>query len=687
MKARSALVALLVALALPAAHAVHPQREQARVLVAQQRYAEALELLRPLAGQYPDDSDLLIEIARVEGFADHNARAADLYESVLARAPQRRDDVIDSLAWQSLWAGRHARAIELFRARMHDALSPQQGADVRRGLIDALRARFYAQVERGDSAEALATADQLDAIRPPDADALAERARLLARMDRNRESAASYARAIERAPERRREWLAPYAWQTLWSGDAHAARTLFAEAHAAGVELPESWRGLAQSCAALDRHPCAVEAWQRLLQARPDDRAARLGLARALLWSDRTEDARIEYEALVARDPQDRDARIGLAQAQNFGGRHRAAVQTFDSLGTLSDEGERVAKARALYWAGYADQAMPLLEPLEDPNARWLRDWRIRREVQNYASAGLDASEDADRLFIVTPWALAGWRLSPDRNVEVGLRLPHISGRPVVGNEPRRSIDGRELSVSYGLRLGDVRSRYGSAWTSFTVGARDYDGWSSGLWRARARYLPTDRWRVDAEAGNGIIDTVTALRNQVDYRDMSLGAEFRPVPEWSLAAGVARLDFDDGNTRNRLTWRADRAIWRLPKVLLGIEGQTFDNSRPWNEFRENRGYYNPDRYIEGRIFAALYGEKGPWTGYAKAGIGRYHEKDGWGSTASGRNYLLEGWIAYDLGPGWQLRAAAGMSDSEAGSPGGGSGYWRRFGSFSVNAWW
>mgnify|MGYP006191421123 FL=1 len=83
---------------------------------------------------------------------------------------------------------------------------------------------------------------------------------------------------------------------------------------------------------------------------------------------------------------------------------------------------------------------------------------------------------------------------------------------------------------------------------------------------------------------------------------------------------------------------------------------------------------------------SIYDDVRPWSYYAKAAFGRYDETDGDGNGASGRNYLLEGWVAYDLGPGWQLRAAAGISDSEAGSPGGGSGYWRRFGSVTLNAW-
>jgi tetratricopeptide (TPR) repeat protein len=673
-------------LAAGSAHAVHPQREEARRLVDARQYPPAIDLYRNLVERFPDDTDLLIEAARVEGFADHNAQAADLYERALRSAPARRSDILPSLAWQSLWAGRHEQAAALFRERMSSWSDAASVADSRRGLGEALLGAARAHVAAQDYPAALEVYARLAEVERADAARTAEVARVLGYADRNTEAAATYRRAIELAPERRGEWLLPLAWQTLWSGDAAAGRTLFSEAQAAGIDLPDTWRGVASSCAALDRHPCAVEAWRKVLEAKPDDVDARRGLARALLWSDQYTEAESEYATLLAADPQDEEARLGLAQVKNFSGRHRAAVREFDRIDSTTDEGLRVARARALYWAGYADEALPLLDTLQDPDARWLRDFRIRRETQHYASAGIDWSEDADRLRIVTPYALAGWRRSPDETFEIGLRLPQISGYEVGTRSPRRSIDGSELSASWGLRIGEVRSGSGTLWPTFTLGRRDYDGWQSTAWRARLRYVPTDLWRIDAEAGNGIIDTVSALRNEVSYRDLSLGAQYTPSPRWSFAGSIAHLQFDDDNRRNRIAWRADYALWTRPRILLGIEGNRFENSRPWDVAIANRGYYNPDHYLEYRLFTALYNEVRPWSYYLKAALGRYSETDGDGNRASGRNYLLEGWVAYDLGPGWQLRAAAGLSDSEAGSPGGGSGYWRRFGSIMLNAW-
>jgi tetratricopeptide (TPR) repeat protein len=88
---------------------------EARARVDRQDYAGALaEYATPLAAR-PDDSDLLIEVARVNAWADHHPEAIRLYRRVLEVAPARRRDVLLALAWQLTWAGRHAEASPLFR--------------------------------------------------------------------------------------------------------------------------------------------------------------------------------------------------------------------------------------------------------------------------------------------------------------------------------------------------------------------------------------------------------------------------------------------------------------------------------------------------------------------------------------------------------------------------------------------
>ncbi|MBL8343704.1 MAG: hypothetical protein JNL30_19720 [Rubrivivax sp.] len=86
---------------------------QARAATDRRDFATALPLFEQLVLRAPADTDLLIEAARVFGWADRNARAAALYRQALAAAPARRRDIVPSLAWQTLWAGDTAAALPL----------------------------------------------------------------------------------------------------------------------------------------------------------------------------------------------------------------------------------------------------------------------------------------------------------------------------------------------------------------------------------------------------------------------------------------------------------------------------------------------------------------------------------------------------------------------------------------------
>lgn len=118
----------------------------ARAATGRADYAGALALFERLLAARPDDTDLLIEAARVNGFADRNAEAARLYRRVLALAPQRRADVLHALAWQTLWSGDAAAATALFEELR------LRGGD----WADALDGLGQARQAQGDQGGALA---------------------------------------------------------------------------------------------------------------------------------------------------------------------------------------------------------------------------------------------------------------------------------------------------------------------------------------------------------------------------------------------------------------------------------------------------------------------------------------------------------------------------------------------------
>jgi len=111
---------------------------QARMLVDQKHYAEAIAVYEVLLTEQTGQADLLIEAARVNAWADRHPAAAELYRQAIAAAPQRRYDVLLPLAWQLAWGGRHDEAIPLFREVAQQV--PAQKTEALHGLAESLAA-------------------------------------------------------------------------------------------------------------------------------------------------------------------------------------------------------------------------------------------------------------------------------------------------------------------------------------------------------------------------------------------------------------------------------------------------------------------------------------------------------------------------------------------------------------------
>lgn len=519
---------------------------EARLLVEQRRYAEAITLYDALLTERPADADLLIEAGRVNAWADRHDAAARLYQQTIATAPARRHDVLLPLAWQFAWAGRHAEAIPLFRE------------------------------------------------------------------------------AAQQLPAHRTEAL----------------------------------HGWAESLAASRQLEAALEVYRQLP---PDDVRARKAEARLLRWLHRHAEAEARYRAILNDHPRDQEARLGLARSLNLGGRHFAALDAYaratESDATLARD-TRIERATALRWAGLEDVALATLGDASGADADVLRE-RLARETASGVRAEYEQAWDSDELEIQA--VALGWQ--PHRGQGRTLDLSARNARIV---QRARQVDGRQLLLKAGTRLGSAAT--GLFWPAFSVGLRDYDGWQTPAWKLQGKWLPADFWRVDVEAANDVVETVDALRNEVTLKLLAVSTDWRFAPGWSATLGGAVLRFDDGNQRNRLIGRVEHVLRSSqPRLLLGIEGMGFDDSRP----EIARGYYNPERYRELKMIGRVEHEAAGWLLDARLALGQLWETPG----DSNGLYAWEASAARDLAPRLRLRLHAGGSDSSALSRTG-SGYTR-----------
>jgi tetratricopeptide (TPR) repeat protein len=503
-----------------------------------------------------------------------------------------------------------------------------------------------AAVERRDFGAALPAYDALVAARPADADLLIEAARVYGFADRNAEAAALYRRALAAAPRRRHDIVPSLAWQLLWSGGPAEAAALFEELAELGPGNADAHDGLGQAYDALGRHDEAAAAFRKAIALKPGDARLKQRAAKSLLWADRP----------------------------------REAVAAYELAGAATDPAARAELARAYAWAGFEDRALPLLQHAAEADAVWLRDFRVARELAPYVFGSVEHTIDRDRLETLAFTLGGGRRLAGGPALEAQVRK--ISLRDANG-----APDGAEAQLAAHWRIGTPDGAGGTLWPTLALRAARIDGWSPLTGAARVKWIPRDRLRVDAEVAREWITTPLALENRVTVDVASIGADLRPLPALTLAGALAALHFDDGNRRTRLHARAEYTLRANPRFGIGVEAMGFDSSRPTGPDVPARGYWNPERYREARLYAVYSIERRPWDFQARLGAGTSRETDGFGDTGTGHPNVWELAVGYDLSATLRARLAVGGSGSGLGLAGGGAGYWRRAASVSLVGWY
>ena len=237
MKLRPLLMACLLAAGAAQAQTL----PQARALVDAGQYTQALPIFEALLREQPRNTDLLIEAARVYGFADRHTEAVATYRRVIEVDPGRARDVTAALAWQTLWSRDAKAALPLFAQARGFTTDPKAQAEMWRGTGEAC-------VELGDNACALQAYRSALALTPGDRDLQRRVATVLLWMD-------EYAQAEA-------------AWRALLAEDPKDRR---------------AQAGLARTLNAAGRHNQAVRMYRELDDG--SDADLRLDHARALRWA------------------------------------------------------------------------------------------------------------------------------------------------------------------------------------------------------------------------------------------------------------------------------------------------------------------------------------------------------------------------------------------------------------------
>jgi tetratricopeptide (TPR) repeat protein len=139
---------------------------------------------------------------------------------------------------------------------------------------------------------------------------------------------------------------------------------LFGDASAAGIDA-------ADAAFVSGRHERALELYDEVLVAEPDNTHALFRSARLLSWNDRIDEALARYERILATDPTNRPAAIGHATVLSWDGQLDASVAEFESLleQTPGDREIMLGLARSQNWDGRHAEARAVYDELllQDP--------------------------------------------------------------------------------------------------------------------------------------------------------------------------------------------------------------------------------------------------------------------------------------------------------------------------------
>jgi Flp pilus assembly protein TadD len=393
---------------------------QARMLVDQKHYAEAIAVYEVLLTEQTGQADLLIEAARVNAWADRHPAAAELYRQAIAAAPQRRYDVLLPLAWQLAWGGRHGEAIPLFREVAQQV--PAQKTEALHGLAESLAA----------SKQLLPALDVYRALAadPPDLKARKGEARILLWLERHDEAILRYRAILDTQPSDKEAQIG-LARALNYSGRHFEAVIVYAAAVENDPALARDTR--TERATALRWAGLEDSALTTLGDAPGNDSVS----LRSRLGQETASHVRAEFESSWDSDDLDIDA-LSLGWQQRFGAGRWLDVSArgarIDQYGDQIDGRQLLIKggtrlgsvAQGLFWPaltlgvrdydGWQTTAWKL-------QGRWLPAdfWRIDLEAGNDVVETIEALQNEVTLNQVS--ASTDWLFAPRWRATLGAAL------------------------------------------------------------------------------------------------------------------------------------------------------------------------------------------------------------------------------------------------------------------------
>ncbi len=343
---------------------------------------------------------------------------------------------------------------------------------------------------------------------------------------------------------------------------------------------------------------------------------ARLELARVLYWNGQHEDA---YAAFADAEKAGADSR---ELTFNWG-------MNADRQGDFPDAREKLLAAQALDpEAERIRQALERLDERRRPQATaFLSGWRDNENRDHYRYGAFGDAYVSER-------------------VRVG----------VMADRDHWSTDG--VGTEYGTRYGLRGLAYlaPQVWLSGSLWQLDMDDLKDHWGGDIALRVPNPLLSgyLTLSASREEIETVEALRANIDANTYALRTYTRLRDEWDLFADLSHVQRSDGNDTSMLDGRLLYRVQEWPYIGAGWRFRVADSDRDPPE------YWAPEQLQQHQAHITIRGAKGNWSYAASAEAGYAKERDTswrfvWGAKGSvdyalTRRFNLSGELGYFESP-------------------------------------
>ncbi len=498
------------------------------------------------------------------------------------------------------------------------------------------------------------------------------------------------------------------------TGDHRQSLELYSDAFEISPGLRDEYaHELGDQLTWADRPLEAIDWYWIRLEAWPIDIAARLGLARALSWTNQLEEAWFQYrvvyyldegnlearrgearmlawmdqldsslekyDAILVDHPGDIPTRIERAQVINWKGEHFRAALLYEEI-LEDDPGNAeamVGLAQALRWSGQERQAMNTLDPIRgNPTAA-----PIYRDLEFAARPVVELT--------------GGWARDTDDLEIFGTDLSWTGTAPLdFLNRPRSRLGllhedlwqpGQPDIDNWGISAGGVGKTSLRTTLNAYLGLKKFssDGtildsdqtgdldWTLLTWDAWWTWMARHDLRVDFSTDRNYVQTPRALGYHTSLSQIGASADWRMSREWTLSGVLREGFYSDDNRRTatqlRARWQRNRqfSYWVSPRL-----------SAFWISDPQDRGYWNPEDFFAAGLDFGITGTLAEvWTPRLSLGTSRE-----WADDEDYGVFALSAGLAWRITRTWELDLSGGTSDSRLSTS---SGYARDWASLSL----